>query len=84
LIPVRQAIWVSETFLEKGEIVSTPGRNPEETQRFNARHGAMIKGKPLIVLINGGSASASEIAFPAYSAAFKNLWFRGRRRRQTK
>ena len=56
-----QAISVSETFLEKGEIVSTRGRNPEETQRFNARHGAMIKGKPLIVLINGGSASASEI-----------------------
>jgi len=56
-----QAISVSETFLEKGEIVSTRGRNPAETQRFNARHGAMIKGKPLIVLINGGSASASEI-----------------------
>src|SRR6516165_2883456 len=56
-----QAISVSETFLEKGEIVSTRGRKPEETQRFTARHGAMIKGKPLIVLINGGSASASEI-----------------------
>jgi carboxyl-terminal processing protease len=56
-----QAISVSDTFLEKGEIVSTRGRNPEETQRFDARHGAMIKGKPLIVLINGGSASASEI-----------------------
>jgi len=39
-----QAISVSETFLERGEIVSTRGRNPEETQRFNARHGAMIKG----------------------------------------
>jgi carboxyl-terminal processing protease len=56
-----EAISVSETFLEKGEIVSTRGRIPEETQRFSARHGAMIKGKPLIVLINGGSASASEI-----------------------
>jgi carboxyl-terminal processing protease len=56
-----QAISVSATFLEKGEIVSTRGRNPAETQRFDARHGAMIKGKPLIVLINGGSASASEI-----------------------
>jgi carboxyl-terminal processing protease len=56
-----QSISVSETFLEKGEIVSTRGRKPEETQRFNARHGAMIRGKPLIVLINGGSASASEI-----------------------
>jgi len=56
-----QAISVSDTFLEKGEIVSTRGRNAEETQRFNARPGDMIKGKPLIVLINGGSASASEI-----------------------
>src|SRR5499425_901328 len=56
-----QAISVSDTFLEKGEIVSTRGRNPEETQRFNARPGEMTKGKPVIVLINGGSASASEI-----------------------
>jgi carboxyl-terminal processing protease len=56
-----QAISVSDTFLDKGEIVSTRGRNPEETQRFNARPGDMIKSKPLIVLINGGSASASEI-----------------------
>ncbi len=56
-----QAISVSDTFLDKGEIVSTRGRNPEETQRFNARPGDLTKGKPLIVLINGGSASASEI-----------------------
>ena len=56
-----QAISVSDAFLEKGEIVSTRGRNAEETQRFNARAGDLIKGKPLIVLINGGSASASEI-----------------------
>src|SRR5271168_4109681 len=56
-----QAISVSDTFLEKGEIVSTRGRNAEETQRFNARPGDLTKGKPLIVLINGGSASASEI-----------------------
>jgi carboxyl-terminal processing protease len=56
-----QAISVSDTFLQKGEIVSTRGRNPEETQRFNARAGDLTKGKPLIVLINGGSASASEI-----------------------
>src|ERR1700726_1921685 len=56
-----QAISVSDTFLDKGEIVSTRGRNAEETQRFNARPGDMTKGKPLIVLINGGSASASEI-----------------------
>src|SRR5690349_6798080 len=56
-----QAISVSDTFLERGEIVSTRGRNAEETQRFSARAGDLIKGKPLIVLINGGSASASEI-----------------------
>ena len=56
-----QAISVSDIFLEKGEIVSTRGRNAEETQRFNARPGDLTKGKPVIVLINGGSASASEI-----------------------
>jgi carboxyl-terminal processing protease len=56
-----QAISVSDAFLERGEIVSTRGRNAEETQRFNARPGDLIKGKPVIVLINGGSASASEI-----------------------
>ncbi len=56
-----QAISVSDTFLDKGEIVSTRGRNPDETQRFSARPGDMAHGKPLIVLINGGSASASEI-----------------------
>src|SRR5204863_780337 len=56
-----QAISVADAFLEKGEIVSTRGRNAEETQRFNARAGDLSKGKPIIVLINGGSASASEI-----------------------
>ena len=56
-----QAISVSDAFLDKGEIVSTRGRNAEETQRFNAHAGDLTKGKPLIVLINGGSASASEI-----------------------
>jgi len=56
-----QAISVSDAFLQKGEIVSTRGRNAEETQRFNARPGDLTNGKPVIVLINGGSASASEI-----------------------
>ena len=57
-----QAISVSNAFLDKGEIVSTRGRNADETQRFNARPGGdLTNGKPLIVLINGGSASASEI-----------------------
>jgi carboxyl-terminal processing protease len=56
-----QAISVSSAFLDKGEIVSTRGRKAEETQRFNARRGDLTGGKPVIVLINGGSASASEI-----------------------
>src|SRR5262249_24531338 len=56
-----QAILVSDAFLERGEIVSTRGRDPDETQRYSARPGDDTKGKPLIVLINGGSASASEI-----------------------
>ena len=56
-----QAISVSDAFLERGEIVSTRGRNAEESQRYNARPGDLTKGKPVIVLINGGSASASEI-----------------------
>jgi carboxyl-terminal processing protease len=56
-----QAISVSDAFLDRGEIVSTRGRNAEETQRFSARSGDLTKGKPIIVLVNGGSASASEI-----------------------
>ena len=52
---------VSDAFLERGEIVSTRGRNAEETQRRAAHAGDLTKGKPVIVLINGGSASASEI-----------------------
>jgi carboxyl-terminal processing protease len=56
-----QAVSVSSAFIARGEVVSTRGRNPEETQRFTAKGGDLIKGKPLVVLINGGSASASEI-----------------------
>jgi carboxyl-terminal processing protease len=56
-----QAISVSDAFLERGEIVSTRGRDAEETQRFNAKAGDLTKGKPIIILVNGGSASASEI-----------------------
>jgi carboxyl-terminal processing protease len=56
-----QAISVSDSFLDKGEIVSTRGRKPEDGQRYNAKSGDLAKGKPMVVLINGGSASASEI-----------------------
>jgi carboxyl-terminal processing protease len=56
-----QAISVSDAFLDQGAIVLTRGRNLEETQRSNARPGDLTDGKELIVLINGGSASASEI-----------------------
>ncbi len=56
-----QSIAVSNAFLTQGEIVSTRGRNADETQRYNARPGDLSKGKPVIVLVNGGSASASEI-----------------------
>src|ERR1700675_4774312 len=56
-----QAVSVASTFMARGEVVSTRGRTPEETQRFTARGGDLTKGKPLVVLINGGSASASEI-----------------------
>ena len=58
-----QAIMVSDAFLERGEIVSTRGRNAEETQRYAAKGKGLdlVGGKPLVVLINGGSASASEI-----------------------
>jgi len=56
-----QAIKVSDAFLDRGEIVSTRARRAEDVQRFNAQKGDLISGKPIIVLLNGGSASASEI-----------------------
>lgn len=56
-----QAIAVTDAFLDRGEIVSTRGRHAEETRRHNARVGDLSAGKPVIVLVNGGSASASEI-----------------------
>ena len=56
-----QAIAVSDAFLDRGEIVSTRGRHADETQRYNAHSGDLANGKPVIVLVNGGSASASEI-----------------------
>ena len=58
---LSQAIAVSDAFLDSGEIVSTRGRNLEEADRVNARPGDLTGGKPIVVLINEGSASASEI-----------------------
>jgi carboxyl-terminal processing protease len=56
-----QAVSVSDAFLDRGEIVSTRGRDPKDVTRFDARSGDLTDGKPVIVLVNGGSASASEI-----------------------
>jgi len=56
-----QAVAVSDAFLDKGEIVSTRGRRSDDAQRYNARPGDIAAGLPVAVLINGGSASASEI-----------------------
>jgi len=58
---LSQAIKISDFFLDDGEIVSTKGRKRRENRKFFAKEGDVIKGKPLVVLINNGSASASEI-----------------------
>jgi carboxyl-terminal processing protease len=58
---LQQAIAVSDVFMEKGEVVSTRGRSPDQVERYTAQKGDLTNGKKVVVLINGGSASASEI-----------------------
>ena len=56
---LNEAITVSDSFLDKGEIVSTRGRVAGSGERYNAQPGDLVDGKPIVLLINGGSASAS-------------------------
>ena len=58
---LSQAVKTTDIFLKRGEIVSTRGRSESDMDRFSASKGDIAEGRPLIVLINGGSASASEI-----------------------
>src|SRR5262245_44307246 len=62
---LNEAVALADAFLEEGEIVSVRGRTPEQVERFNAQPGDIINGKPLVVLINGGTASGAEIVAAA-------------------